>query len=352
MKVDYLIIGQGLAGSTLAIELLRRGRSVLVVDRQDGTGSTRIAAGLITPLTGRGMNPAWRQQYYLPKAVAFYHGLEKESGRKFYHPMPVVRVFASEKEREKWRAKTDEQHQWAHELDELDGPFQYQYGGIEMPDGAWLDTLAFLHVVQDKLMDTGSWREAAFAEEDVSFVDGQAEWQDVVADKIILCQGAYGLNGVDGYKGWFSYMHHRSAKGEILNVWIDGLDDARRYHCQGWLAPRGGGMWKAGSNYDWKHMDAIPTDAGKSDVLAKLNTWLELGPDKDVPIEVIDHEAGIRPIIRNSRPVVGFHPEIPQVGFFNGLGSKGSLMAPAVAEHFAAYLCGESELDEELGLPQ
>ena len=73
---------------------------------------------------------------------------------------------------------------------------------------------------------------------------------------------------------------------------------------------------------------------------------------KDVPMEVIDHEAGIRPIIRNSRPVVGFHPEIPQVGFFNGLGSKGSLMAPAVAEHFAAYLCGESELDEELGLSE
>ncbi|MGB1937124.1 MAG: NAD(P)/FAD-dependent oxidoreductase [Akkermansiaceae bacterium] len=351
MRVDFLIIGQGLAGSTLAMELLKRGRSVLVVDRQDGTGSTRIAAGLVTPLTGKGMNPAWRQVYYLPKAVAFYHQLEKESGRKFYHSTPVVRVFASEKEHEKWQAKEAPQHPWAYELDHLDGPFRQNHGAIEMPEGAWLDTLAFLHVVQDKLMDAGAWREAVFTEADVSFVEGKVLWQDVTADKIILCQGAYGLSGVDGYQGWFSHIHHRSAKGEILNVWIDGLDETKRYHCRGWLAPREGGMWKAGANYDWKHMDATPSEEGKSEVLEKLRTWIKLGDSGEVPMEVIDHQAGIRPIIRNSMPVVGFHPKMPMVGFFNGLGSKGTLMAPAVAEHFAAHLCGESELDEELRLP-
>ncbi len=351
MKVDFLVIGQGLAGSSLALELLKRGRSVLVVDRLDGSGSTRIAAGLVTPLTGKGMNPAWRQEYYLPKAVDFYHQLEKESGRKFYHNTPVVRVFGSGKEREKWRSKQAPEHPWAFELDDLEGPFRHDHGGIEMPEGAWLDTLSFLHVVQDKLMDAGAWREAVFAEADVSFGEGKVIWQDVTAGKIILCQGAYGLNGVDGYEGWFSHIKHRSAKGEILNVWIDGLDETRRYHCRGWLAPREGGMWKAGANYDWKHMDATPSEEGKSEVLDKLNSWIKLGDGGEVPMEVIDHEAGIRPIIRNSMPVVGFHPDMPLVGFFNGLGSKGTLMAPAVAEHFAAHLCGELELDEELRLP-
>ncbi len=352
MNVDFLIIGQGLAGSTLAVELLKRGHSVLVVDRQDGTGSTRIAAGLITPLTGKGMNPAWRQQHYLPKAVTFYHALEKESGRKLYHSTPVVRVFASEKERDKWRGKKDELGHWAHELPEIEGPFQHEFGGVEMPDGAWLDTLAFLHVVKDKLIDASAWREAAFAEEDVSFIGGKVHWQDVVAEKVILCQGAYGLKGVDDYQGWFSHINHRSAKGEILNVWIDELDEARRYHCNGWLAPREGGMWKAGANYDWKHMNAIPTEEGKLEVIEKLNTWVNLSGGKDVPMEVIGHEAGIRPIVRNSMPVVGFHPEMAEVGFFNGLGSKGSLMAPAVAEHFAAHLSGECDLDDELKLVQ
>lgn len=350
MEVDFLIIGQGLAGSTLAVELLKRGKTILVVDRQDGGGSTRVAAGLITPLTGKGMNPAWHQEDCLEKAKRFYRDLEKQSGRKLYHPMPAIRVFGSDKERQKWRAKAKEQDQWAHELEQLEGPFQNSHGGLEMPDGAWLDTLAFMHVVRDMLMDAGAWREAEFVEQDVVFVDGKVKWQDVVADKIILCQGAYGLAGVDGYDGWFAHVAHRSAKGEILNVWVDGLDETRRYHCNGWVAPREGGMWKVGANYDWKHLDYEPTEQGKAEVLERLATWIDLGEGGDVPMEVIEHEAGVRPIIRNSRPVVGFHPEMPQVGFFNGLGSKGSLMAPAVASHFAAHLCGECELDEELSL--
>ena len=350
MKVDFLIIGQGLAGSALALELLRRDQSVLVVDRRDKGSSSRVAAGLITPLTGKGMNPAWRQDEYLKKAVTFYHTLEKESGRKIYHKTPVIRLFGTEKERKKWEAKGCEHDQWAYDAGRIKGPFVSDHGGLDMPDGAWLDTVVFLQVIQDRLVDAGAWREGDFSEDDVVFENDGLRWQDVIAGKIILCQGAYGLSGVSGGKkddAWFRYLPHRSAKGEILSLWVDGLDDTKRYHGNGWLAPRVGGMWKAGANYDWENLNSIPTEKGKEEVLTKLRTWLK---EDDVPMEVIEHEAGVRPIIRNSRPVVGFHPEMPDVGFFNGLGSKGSLMAPAVAEHFAQHLCGECDLDAELSL--
>ena len=347
MSVEFLIIGQGLAGSTLALELLRREKSVLVVDRQDAGSSSRVAAGLITPLTGKGLNPAWRQGEYLHKAVAYYHALEKESVRKFYHKTPVIRLFATEKERGKWLHKGLEHDRWAYDLGRVEGPFKTSHGGIEMPDGAWLDTLAFLHVVKDRLLDADAWREGDFSEDEVVFKNSRVQWQDVTADKIILCQGAYGLEGVEKVGGWFRDVPHRSAKGEVLSMWVDGLDESKRYHCNGWLAPRGGGMWKAGANYDWLNLDSKPTEAGETEVIEKLKTWLD---EESVPMEIIEHEAGVRPIIRNSRPVIGFHPEMPNVGFFNGLGSKGSLMAPAVAEHFAAYLCGECGLDEELEL--
>ncbi|MDC0088282.1 FAD-dependent oxidoreductase [Akkermansiaceae bacterium] len=147
-----------------------------------------------------------------------------------------------------------------------------------------------------------------------------------------------------GGASWFSYVPHRSAKGEILTLKIKGLDSSVRYHANGWLAPRGNDCWKAGASYDWVNLDSEPTQEGRDEVLARLETWLS----KDLEIEVVDHAAGVRPIIRNSRPVIGFHPDRPQLGFFNGLGSKGTLMAPAVAEHFAMHLCGKCELDEEL----
>ena len=100
-----------------------------------------------------------------------------------------------------------------------------------------------------------------------------------------------------------------------------------------------------GATYDWKNLNSEVTEQGRDEVLGKLATWC------DFPVEVVAQEAGVRPIIRNSRPVIGFHPKHEEVGFFNGLGSKGSLMAPAVASHFADVLTGKSELDPELSIP-
>jgi len=342
MKVDFLIIGQGIAGSTLALSLLERGKSVMVVDRQDEGSSSRVAAGLITPLTGKGMNPAWRQDRCLEFARKFYHQLESLSGRTFFHHQPVVRLFQNEKQQKKWERKRETHGKWGDTLesDRLSDLLSAPYGGIEMPDGAWLDTKVFLREVKALLQSKTSWMEGDFSEDDVRIHEGVVAWNGVKADKIILCQGAYGLGG----DGWYGHVNHRSAKGEILTLRVNGLDENKRYHGNGWLAPRGGGVWKAGANYDWDRLDSVTTEEGKEEILEKLKTWMEL------PVEVIGHEAAVRPIIRNSQPVIGMHHEMPEVGFFNGLGSKGSLMAPAVADHFAEYLCGRCALDEELML--
>lgn len=346
MNVDFLIIGQGIAGSTLALHLVDRGKSVLVVDRQDSGSSTRVAAGLVTPLTGKGMNPAWQQERCLAEAGHFYHKLEKESGRKFFHSQPVVRLFSDEKQRQKWEGKKEEMSAWAKPVEDLS--IETPHGAIQMDAGAWLDTKVFLREVAERLQSLDAWRKDDFSEDDVTFDSEGVHWKDVVAEKIILCLGAYGL----GKGGWFGNVPHRSAKGEVLTIWLDGVDEGMRYHANGWIAPRGGGVWKAGANYNWDQLDSTPTEKGKEEILTKLSAWvttpIEVIGHEAAPIEVIGHEAGVRPIIRNSQPVVGLHPDRPQVGFFNGLGSKGTLMAPAVADHFADFLCGDAEIHPDL----
>lgn len=346
MEVDTIIVGQGLAGSSLAYSLMLRGQKVLVIDRSDKGSSSRVAAGLITPLTGKGLNPAWRQEEYLTKAVKYYQDLELKSGRPFYFSQPVLRVFSSEKEERKWASKEGAQSRWATEEDVIPSAILSDNNAIKMNDGAWVDTIAYLSIIRELLIKEDAFREEDFSEEDVVFKGDQVIWKDVIARHIILCQGAYGLSGDDDSSWWFGDVPHRSAKGEILSLKIKGLDSSVRYHANGWLAPRGDGHWKAGASYDWVNLDSEPTDKGRDEILTRLETWLS----KDLEIEVVEHVAGVRPIIRNSRPVIGFHAEKPQVGFFNGLGSKGALMAPAVAEHFAMHLCGECELDEELDL--
>ncbi|MGB0775452.1 MAG: NAD(P)/FAD-dependent oxidoreductase [Akkermansiaceae bacterium] len=337
MRVDILIIGQGIAGSTLAVELRKRGFSVLVVDREDEGASSRVAAGLVTPITGKGLNPAWRQDVYLPIAKEFYQSLSPD----LWHDSPAVRLFADEKELMKWQSKPDFVRCWGRMLAVSDCPISSVHGGIEMGDAAWLDTRRFISVVKEELLEDGAWVAEGFSQQDASLANGVVRWRDVTADKIILCQGAYGL----GKSGWFSEVNHRSAKGEILTLNLPEVSPSHRLHARGWLAPRGDGLFKAGATYDWNRLDSEPTPEGRESVMRNLATWLDVSQ-----AEVVAHEAGVRPIVRSSKPVVGFLKEHAQVGFFNGLGSKGSLMAPAVAAHFAGVLTGEHKLDEELNL--
>ncbi|MGJ8677793.1 MAG: FAD-dependent oxidoreductase [Akkermansiaceae bacterium] len=343
--VDFLIVGQGLAGSTLAYELLKRGKEIMVLDRGDRGSSSRVAAGLITPLTGKGMNPAWRQNEYLPKAAEHYREIEGLSGKDFYHSHDTVRLFRSEKEKLKWLSKDAEHEIWAQYSDEDD--FGIGHGSLIMPQGAWLNTPVYLKSVKEILQQNDAFRDADFHEDQVEHREDGILWEDVYAAKIIICLGAYGLGESlenNNRHTWFADVPHRSAKGEILSLKVKGLNQDKRYHAAGWMAPRGNDIWRAGASYDWNNLNSEPTSEGRQKVMDQLKKWLP----NDLQIEVTAHEAGVRPIIRNSRPVVLIHPTMRNVSCFNGLGSKGVLMAPAVARSFASYLCGEAELDKEL----
>ena len=70
--MEFLIVGQGLAGTALAWELIWRGRDVLVVDAGEAVTSSKIAAGLVTPITGQRLALGWRVDEMLAAARPYY----------------------------------------------------------------------------------------------------------------------------------------------------------------------------------------------------------------------------------------------------------------------------------------
>src|SRR5688572_24439561 len=100
MTFDFLIVGQGLAGTALAWHLRWYGYRVLVLDRGDAVTSSRIAAGLLTPITGKRLALTWRFADLWPNAVAFYRRVEAETGEVFFRERPMVRLFQNDEERE------------------------------------------------------------------------------------------------------------------------------------------------------------------------------------------------------------------------------------------------------------
>ena len=60
--------------------------------------------------------------------------------------------------------------------------------------------------------------------------------------------------------------------------------------------------------------------------------------------------AGVRPTVYDRRPVMGEHPNHKGIFIFNGLGTKGYLMAPLLSEEMADFIISRKELHREVKL--
>lgn len=323
MAPEFVIVGQGLAGTALAWALLRRGRRVLVLDRERGNRASRVAAGLLTPVTGKRLAPSWRWAELFPAARALYRAVEAETGVDCFAERPALRVHLSADERAGFERRA---HLFAHTPCADCGPWcARSFGGWEMPDAARLDVPAFLDASRAAFRARGAYECAEF--------DPAAALPDAT---VALCRGY-----APGADPWFGAVAFRAAKGELLTVRAPQLDERRVVHGGVWLVPLGAGLFRAGATYSWDPLDAVPTPAGRAELEGRLRALLA------VPFEVMGHDAAVRPVIGAGRPVLGTHPRNPRVAFFNGLGSKGALFAPFFAERLAAHLCDGCPIEPE-----
>src|SRR5215207_7859388 len=159
MQPEFVIVGQGLAGTALAWALLRRGRRVLVLDRE-GASSSRVAAGLITPVTGKRLARSWRWDELYPTAVAFYRSIEAETGAAFFHQRPALRLFADEAERDEFRRRESTVLSGLVRPAEMPEWFAAPFGGFEMPDAARLDVPRYLDVSREYFQARGIYLKA------------------------------------------------------------------------------------------------------------------------------------------------------------------------------------------------
>jgi glycine oxidase len=345
-EFDFIILGQGLAGTSLAWFLRWAGARFLVVDRQCEITSSRIAAGLVTPITGQKLIKSWRFDEFWPAARAFYCRVESETKTQFFVRRSMVRLFAGDVEALTFQRRRDagEYLGLVHEphrlVDEnwFDGPL----GGFEMSEGGQLDVPGYLDSSRKIFEDEDSF---LIHDVDVSR-DLNIDQTGVVlptlgvrGKTVVCCQGAEAMRNP-----WFREVQFKPAKGEILTLRIPGLSEGRVVHRGVWLAPIGGDLFKAGSTYDWKSLDLAPTQSGRDEIVNGLRSFLRL------PFEIVGHDAGVRPIHRNQYPILGRLPAEPRLACFNGLGSKGVLQAPYFARQMSRMLIDGQQIDASVDL--
>jgi glycine/D-amino acid oxidase-like deaminating enzyme len=340
LQHPILIVGGGLAGTAVAWRMWQRHEKFVVVDPGRPDTCSKIAAGLVTPITGLRLTVSPGFAEHLSAAREFYREIGKELGEAFYHEVPHVRLFKDARELKHWRARSTAPgfQEWL----DPDAPnplvdervFRAELGGIQQRGSGWLDTAGYLAASQQHFEKRGCWRQGVVDEEALELGEEGVRWNGDTYRLVVLCRGAEGRTQAR----FFPWLPWQCARGVIATVKAQ-VPEERIVARNCWLLPRNG-SWRAGSTYDWD-LDA-PIEPSIEMLREKLAGLLR------VPFEMTDIQMGVRPILRERAAAVGRHPVHPKVAMLNGLGSKGALQAPYLARMLVDHLTDGAAIDEKV----
>jgi glycine/D-amino acid oxidase-like deaminating enzyme len=330
MKVDFLIIGQGIAGTVLSYTLLQAGQSVLVLDEYKPNSASRIAAGVINPVSGRRFTVAWKYDQIYPVAVKTYREMEQLLGVPVFKERDIYNVLPSAQLRDAFMTRTTG-------LSYMEDPSAEKvrnYGQwLDQPYGAAIvkgGTVLLHHLLpawRDYLKKQHSLLEQRLVLSDLQIRPDSVQYGGITARFLIFCEGAAIVNNP-----WFNYVPFLLNKGEVLKVRIPGFSTPDIVKRSVSLVPQEEDTYWTGATFAWDYPDEQPT-AEKREILENgLQQLLK------VPYQVLDQLAAVRPSGTDRRPIMGLHPQHPALGLFNGLGTKGASLAPAMAAEFTAHI--------------
>ena len=332
METELLIIGQGICGTFLSLELERAGVAHLVIDDSRPFSASRSAAGLINPVTGRRIVTTWMIDELLPFARQAYEKLQEALGASFFEPTSVTDIFPTAQMRLAFLSRLEEGAPWLHlPRDEhaWDDFFQIELGYGVISPCYLVDMPGLLHAARKRMLERGILREERFKQQELVVNNGGIRYGDITARRVVFC------DGIESFANpWFSRLPFAPNKGEALIVEIPGLKGQERtVFKKGFsIVPWGKDLFWIGSSYQWEFEHGEPTAAFRQRTEAALQEWLK------GPFRTLEHLASVRPATLERRPFVGFHPLQPEIGILNGMGTKGCSLAPYFAHQLVQYI--------------
>ncbi len=333
-----LIIGQGISGTMLSWYLYKAGIPFLVVDEEKLNAPSKVAAGVINPVTGRRIVTTWMIETIMPFAVNAYQQFGQELGINAITQKSIIDFFATQQMKEAFEARVGENAEYlSNELTTNfanDINFNLGYGiiapsyvvNINSIIKSWRQFLQFKNLLIAK----------KFEQDKLIVNDSNLIWENLEASKIIFADGANCENNI-----WFKNLPFAPNKGEALIIEVKNLDENFIYKKGLTIVPLGNQQYWVGANYIWKYDDELPTQQFYDDTINWLNNFFK----KDYT--VIKHIAAIRPANIERRPFVGFHPLYKNVGIFNGMGAKATSLVPYFAYQLVQHILHNSAINAE-----
>ena len=344
MKVDFLIVGQGIAGSVLAWKLVERGKKVLVVDPGNENSASKVAAGIMNPVTGKRFVKSWRIDHFFPFALDFYSHLSSKAHLILAKELKILLALVTPEQVNDFSSRVS-LTAYRNYIRETELPTEilsaiHQQEGWGLISAARVDIGKVTDTIHQYLTEHDAIRSEKLNYNELEITTNAIRYRDIETEMVIFSEGYQSFRNP-----YFSYLPHVPVKGELLEVKIEDFQIDFILKAGVFIVPIGEDKFWIGSNYIKDFENEEPTEEGRTDLIKKLQEILK------IDFEVVDHKAAIRPVFKDRRPVIGLHHKHARIGIFNGLGTKGASLAPYWADHFCKFLIGEiPELDREVNV--
>lgn len=343
-KRDFLIVGSGIAACTLAHTFYKNGLSFHIVSKPDLSNCSKIAAGLWNPVVFKRLTKSWLANDLINFLIPFYKEVEQKTNTNFLHERPLVKNFYEQQEISFWNRKANEELNDFLQLPisdsnslNFEGAILTDKVGIIYKAGN-IDTKKYIDATLDYFKDNFS--QIRFNYKDLLLTEGGVEFNCLAFKNVIFCEGH-----LIQQNPFFNFIHLKPAKGEVLKIRSEKLNlNNSILNKDGFIFNNHEKEFTVGSTYEWKSLNELPTSEAKAQLEKKLTQLI------NVPYTIQTHEAGIRPSSDDRRPIIGSHPKYANLFVFNGLGTKGVMLAPFIANNFVNFYLQKSALLEEVNV--
>ena len=293
-KVDYIIIGLGLAGIAFCEQLEESGKTFVVFD-SGIDGASRVAAGLYNPVILKRYTLPWKAIEQFDLAIPYYKKLERKLGVSFVKPMPVCKVFSSAEDQNNWFSASDKPS-----LERFVSPkilpntnqfvkAPNDFGEVLETGRVAINTL--LKAYRNYLEKKQVFENSKFIYSNITFRENFVIYGDYGASKIVFAEG-YGIKE----NPYFSTLPLVGNKGEYIIIKAPDLQLNAAIKSSFFIVPLGEDMYKVGATFNWTDKDSVPSKEAREELVEKLLSiqldQLNLGSNKNLNREESEERRG------------------------------------------------------------
>ncbi len=342
MQVDYIIVGLGLAGVAFTKELAENNKSFVVFE-DNSQNSSMVAGGMYNPVILKRFTLVWDAVDQLRLAIPFYRDLEEKFQKKYHYQINIYRILKSFEEQNNWFESCDKPLLSGYMKPEIiTKKFKgiiANYGFGKLTNTGRIDTKNLLNDYRNFLTSKKLVKNESFNYDELEIEKEAISYNGIKAFKIVFCEG-FGLKK----NPFFKYLPMKEVKGELLTIHAPDLDVDFLIKAALFVLPLGNNYYKVGATFNWQDKTKLPSEEGKQELILKLESFISS------PYKIVDHTAGIRPTVKDRRPLVGKHPTYQNLAIFNGLGTRGVMIAPKMAKTLYNHLEKEVVLPAEISI--